>query len=78
MFGQTLVLMKEISFKIIFMALVSTDGQMVEYIKESGQIIKWKVKVFSHGVTAVGMLAATKMIRSMVMVHSNGLMVVST
>lgn len=68
---------EEISFKIIFMALASTDGLTEEFIKESGLIIKWKERVFSHGVMAVVTWEAIKMIRSMVMVHSNGLMVAS-
>ena len=53
--GQTLVHMKETSFKIIFMELANTDGQMAEFIKENGQIIKWKVRVFLHGVMGVAM-----------------------
>jgi len=72
LFGLTQAPMKEISFKIIFTVQVSIDGRTVEYIKESGQIIKWKEKVFSLGVMAVATSEAIKMIKNTEMVHSNG------
>ena len=77
LFGPTQAPMREISFKIIFIALVSIDGQTEEFRKENGLIIKWKERVFLRGVMAVVMLEAIKMIRSMVMVHLNGQMVVN-
>jgi hypothetical protein len=71
-FGLTQAPTREISFKIIFTVQVSTDGRTAEYIKESGQIIKWKEKVFSLGVMAAATSEAIKMIRNTETVHSNG------
>lgn len=77
LFGQIQVPMKEIFIRIISMALVSTDGLMAEFTRESGLTIKWKVRVFSLGVMDVDTLDNTRTIKSTVMVLSNGQMVVN-
>ena len=53
LFGQIQVLTKEIFIRIIFMEQASIVGLMAEYIKENGLTIKWKVRVFLHGVMVV-------------------------
>lgn len=47
--GLMTVLMKEISFKIIYMDSANMNGKMEEYTKENGRTIKCKVKVHLLG-----------------------------
>jgi hypothetical protein len=77
LFGAIKVLMMAISFKIIYMVLVSMFGQMGEYTTENGLIIKWKDKVLLLGVTGVNMLVSIKTTKSMEREHLNGQMVVN-
>jgi len=73
--GLTQVPTRETFFRIIFMAQVSIDGPMEGFIRESGRIIKWKVKVYLRGAMAGDTWEAIKMIRSMAMVLLSGLTV---
>ena len=77
LFGAIKVLMMVISFKIIYMVLVSMFGQMGEYTTENGLIIKWKDKVLLLGVTGVNMLVSIKTTKNMEREHLNGQMVVN-
>lgn len=55
------------------MVKAATTGQMAENITENGKIIKWKETVFSPGLMDVNTKENIKMIKSTVMVSSNGL-----
>ena len=77
LFGAIKVLMMAISFKIIYMVLVSMFGLMGEYTTENGLIIKWKDKVLLLGVTGVNMLVSIKTTKNMEREHLNGQMVVN-
>ena len=76
--GQTKAHIMETSFKTISMDKASINGPMVESTMANGLTIKWKDKELSLGVTVEDTKEITKMIKSMVMVHSNGQMVENT
>ena len=73
--GAIKVLMMETFNKIISMESESINGPMVEYLKEIGSTIVWKVKVSSPGVMVENMSVSIKMIKNMVKEPLRGLMV---
>lgn len=73
--GQMEALIQEIFMKTIFMAKVSINGQMVEYIKEHGQTIRCMDMAYLLGLMVEGTKVSIVMIKNMGRVLSNGQMV---
>jgi len=74
-YGQINASMKESSKIIILMVVAYTNGTMIESLKETGKITKWKAKESLLGLMVENMLVIILMIKSMELVLSNGLMV---
>ena len=67
--------MKESSKIITLMVVAYTNGTMIESLKETGKITKWKAKESLLGLMVENMLVIILMIKSMELVLLNGLMV---
>jgi hypothetical protein len=68
------VLISETLKKIISKAMENITGLTVEFLKDPGSTIRWKVKEFSHGQTAGDTKEIIKMIRKKATVFSTGQM----
>ena len=68
----------ENSTKIIYKEKASIAGQTEESTKDSGSTTKWKVTVFSPGVTAECTWASTRMTKKIARAPSSGQMVGNT
>jgi len=64
-YGQINANMKESSKIIILMVVAYTNGTMIESLKETGKITKWKAKESLLGLMVENMLVIILMIKSM-------------